>query len=245
MSDSGIYFYSGGAVKALAHRPRGWFGGLGIIFTSEDSPDLQGEHFTPRTEYSLRPGDTVRVHYRHGMDKLVKRKELTRANFEMRPEGIWFEGRLDLQNSLHQRIFNLLEKGLLGFSSGTMGYMAESVQRNKSREIVNWPVSEVSFTPSPVEGRTLGKISLKDAFMDTIGAEIDELDEWEREQEQLAEQYLASYPGPGKTLCTKEAEVRAKQIYAELMNIRVNEIYRETLRRGEELERDFSYLTKR
>jgi phage head maturation protease len=215
-----ILIYKGGPVKSLSGRGPGWFGGLGIIFSTEDDPDLQKEFFSPRTDVDLYEGQRVRTYFRHGVDPVAGRTKLTQATFKRQAKGIWFEGRLDVSNPLHKRIDNLVQRGKLGFSTGSMGHLTHKEQRGQAQEILEWPVGELSLTPTPCEPRTRA-VTLKSLFDENewaLGLDEADLDEWERKQAEMADNYL---DGVRKVrpdyVAAKDIQQRAVNAYADFL----------------------------
>lgn len=123
--------------------------GLAIPF---DGPfagkDIQGERFTPETDYAFdwfpdgRP-----IIYEHGIDEAMKTTVQGRQlSHEMREEGIWARGVLDKSAKYHRTVDRLLRKGALFFSSGSQTHLAR-VKRDGS--LTRWPWIELSLTPTP------------------------------------------------------------------------------------------------
>jgi hypothetical protein len=143
--------YYGGAVKAMGG---GKVGGHLVIFTAPNSPDLQGEYFTKSTDFFIENGETRPILYRHGAHAVIKSRKLGRATLTIDDVGVFIEGELDLRDKYEKAIYGLVEKGKLGWSSGSMGHLVTKKPNGKSLEIVTWPIGEASLTPNPVEGRT-------------------------------------------------------------------------------------------
>lgn len=145
-----LVFY-GGAVKALGE---GRVGGYGVLFTSADDPDLQGDFFTKSTDLELEGRQTLRTLWDHGLDKVLKGRKLERAKYRVDDVGVWFETKLNESDQYEKAIYDLAEKGKLGWSTGSAPHLVERVPVKKAFELKSWPISEVSLTHMPVEPRT-------------------------------------------------------------------------------------------
>lgn len=145
-----LVFY-GGAVKALGD---GRVGGYGVLFTSADDPDLQGDFFTKSTDLELDGRDSLRTLWDHGLDSTLKRKPLSRAKFRIDDSGVWFETKLNESDDYEKAIYQLAKAGKLGWSTGSAPHLVERVPVKKAFELKSWPISEVSLTHMPVEPRT-------------------------------------------------------------------------------------------
>lgn len=131
-------------------------GGWGVVF---GGADLQGEYFTPDTDFWLDklPGPRP-VLYEHTMHPILKSEMLgATSNIEQRDEGLWVEMELDRHNRYVEGLRRLVEEGALGISSGTAAHL----MRREGRHIISWPLVEFSLTPMPAEPRTLGVSELR------------------------------------------------------------------------------------
>jgi hypothetical protein len=149
MDDSLTYY--GGEVKALGD---GKIGGYLVLFTPANSPDLQGDHFTKGTDFFIDNGDQRPILYRHGMHPVIKARKLGKATLAVDDVGVFIEGELEVRDKYEKAIYQLAEKGKLGWSSGSMGHLVTRKPTGKSFEVLSWPIGEASLTPNPVEGRT-------------------------------------------------------------------------------------------
>lgn len=149
-SADALIFY-GGAVKALGD---GRVGGYGVLFTSADDPDLQGDFFTKSTDLELEGRESLRTLWDHGLDPALKRRKLERAKYRVDDAGVWFETKLNEADDYEKAIYDLAEKGKLGWSTGSAPHLVERVPVKKAFELKSWPISEVSLTHMPVEPRT-------------------------------------------------------------------------------------------
>lgn len=162
--------YYGGEVKAMGG---GKIAGHLIIFTGADSPDLQGDHFTKATDFFIDSGDQRPILYRHGMHPVIKARKLGKARLTVDDVGVFIEGELEIRDKYEKAIYQLAEKGKLGWSSGSMSHLVTRKPNGKSMEILSWPIGEASLTPNPVEGRT-SAIPLK-SLMEEEELDFDEV----------------------------------------------------------------------
>jgi HK97 family phage major capsid protein len=139
----------GGALKALAG---GKVGGYALLFSGPEAKDLQGEYFTPETETLWEGNEPRPAMYHHGMDATLDGKLLGSGWRKARVDdlGVWVEAQLNLRDEYEQAIYELVQAGKLGLSSGTAGHM---VQRAPDGKLTRWPIVEISFTPTPAEPR--------------------------------------------------------------------------------------------
>ena len=141
--------YQGGALKSLSDT--GKVGGFLVLF---DSVDLQSEYFTAATDYWLEGKSLLPLIWRHGLDQPLGRKKLTHVYHDMRPEGLWVEGRLPLGSSeAIDQIWAAIQKDEIGLSSGSASHLVakEFNPVKNATEIRSWPVTEASLTGKPVQ----------------------------------------------------------------------------------------------
>ena len=110
--------------------------------------DLDGEAFTPDTDFWLKRGDVVNLTYYHGFEpdepgKMQPQPAMIgRAQFvEADERGLWFEPSLDLEEPLAKR---LVDAGLesLRASSGAVNHL---VRKADGGIITTWPVGELAL----------------------------------------------------------------------------------------------------
>lgn len=137
------------AVKALSDK--GCIGGYLVLWGSPAQKDLQGEYFTPETDLALKWYPRRPVLYHHGLDEAIK-AEMIGALDVMTPDdtGLWVEAQLDMHDRWAQRVLELVERGVMGWSSGSLMHLVEVARDGK---IIRWPVVEGSLTPTPAEPR--------------------------------------------------------------------------------------------
>lgn len=149
--DADALVFYGGAVKALGD---GRVGGYGVLFTSADDPDLQGDFFTKSTDLELDGRESLLAIWDHGLDPVLKRRRLGRAKYKIDDVGVWFETRLNESDDYEKAIYSLAKAGKLGWSTGSAPHLVERVPVKKAFELKAWPIIETSLTHMPVEPRT-------------------------------------------------------------------------------------------
>ncbi len=135
------------AVKFLDEE-QGIIGGWGAPFGGPFAgKDVQGDFFTPATDFCLDWFGSRPVLYHHGVDE-TKGAEIcgiqTRA--EIRDAGLWVECQLNKAQKYWDQIEELIKRGVLYFSSGAIPQLAA---RKSTGEITRWPIMEISLTPTP------------------------------------------------------------------------------------------------
>jgi len=139
--------YFGDTIKALGD---GKLGGYLVRFSGDDQPDLQGEFFTKDTDF----GDVAfsAVYYNHGLDPVLKRRKLGKADLRVDDFGVWAETQLNMRDEYEQFIHEMAEKGKMGWSSGTASHLVEKEASGKAVWIKSWPLGlDASITPTPAE----------------------------------------------------------------------------------------------
>lgn len=153
------YFTSGTALKALGD---GRVGGYLVVFGSPQQRDLQGEYFTPQTDFALHMYDRRPALYHHGLDGTLKGMVAGYIDVLKADDiGLWAEAQLDLHNRYVQTVNQLVNKGILGWSSGALPQLVEVEGDGK---IKTWPIVEGSLTPAPAEPRRTTIQSIKSAM---------------------------------------------------------------------------------
>ncbi|NIN36648.1 MAG: phage major capsid protein [Gammaproteobacteria bacterium] len=136
----------GTAVKALGgHR----IGGYLVVFTDADHRDLQGEYFTTDTDFHMKTFRIVQspAVYNHGLDGEITTKRIgTIVKVKQDKVGIWAEAQLEAHDEYVQKIEELVEAGILSWSSGSLSHLVEV---DKDGHIRSWPIVEGSLTPTP------------------------------------------------------------------------------------------------
>lgn len=147
----------GGAIKSLGE---GRLGGYLVVYGDPAQPDLEGDFFTPRTDFDFEDGHQVGVYYLHGLDPTLKKRRLGRATLRHDPAGIWLEAQLNLRDDYERAVYDLAQAGALGWSSGAAAHLVEREPYTASRRadgevyhITRWTIAEASLTPAPAEPR--------------------------------------------------------------------------------------------
>ena len=165
MSADNALLSFGTEVKALGD---GKVAGYLVRFSDENTPDLTGDFFTKDTDFG--DIDHADVYYSHGMDAKIGKRKLGKG--ELRPDdvGMWIETQLSMRDEYEKAIYDLAEKGKLGWSSGTASHLVEREPTGKANFIKSWPLGlDASLTPTPAEPRN-SVVTLK-SYMQQISAE--------------------------------------------------------------------------
>ena len=134
--------------------------GYGVVFGGED---LEGDTFTPETDLSLDMVPSKSVFYEHTHD--IPQNALGTVKSEEKDEvGLWIEAQLDKSKAYVAAVLDLIEEGVIGLSSGSVGHLI----RREGKNLTQWPIVEFSLTPQPAEPRTLGVSQIKALFNDDI-----------------------------------------------------------------------------
>lgn len=142
------------AVKVLSKDDKtAVVGGWGVVFGGQD---LVGEHFAPDTDFDLNYVPNKRVYYDHALSDVKNDIGIVVKN-TVKDMGVWVEAQLDRSKKYVDLILKLIDKGIIGWSSGT----AEHLVVTEGKAIKRWPIIEFSLTPTPAEPRTLGVERLK------------------------------------------------------------------------------------
>jgi len=135
----------------------GYVKGYLVRFGNDKTADLEGDYFTPQTDYGfpVAKGQRVplNVYYHHGMDAAVGKKSIGTGFVKMDDTGLWYEAQIDLADEYGSMIAKLCKQGKMGFSSGAAGHLVERKSMGGAAEITRWPIAEASITPTPAEYR--------------------------------------------------------------------------------------------
>ena len=82
MDDAVIHY--GSAIKALGG---GKVGGYLVLFGTPGATDLEGDYFTPDTDYG--DAKTTPVYYQHGMDAAVGKRKIGAGELRRDDVGVW------------------------------------------------------------------------------------------------------------------------------------------------------------
>ena len=153
------------AVKTL-NAETGRVGGYLVVWGDAHTRDLQGEYFTPETDFALEWYDERPVLYHHGLDGNLKAAVIGKIDALTVDEvGIWAEAQLDLHKRYVRAVQRLIKKGILNWSSGSMAHL---VDVDDDGTIKRWPLVEGSLTPTPAEPRRTDVQTIKSAY-ETLG----------------------------------------------------------------------------
>jgi hypothetical protein len=153
-------------------------GGYMALWGSESARDLDGEFFTPETEEMTAIFDAIGklpFLYNHATDGALKSSVVGVIDVLAADDvGLWYEAQLDQSNKYREAIRQLVNKSVLGTSSGTLPG-ARRVAKNG--QILRWPVIEGSATATPADARQVAErpiAEIKSAFT-AIGLELPQL----------------------------------------------------------------------
>jgi HK97 family phage major capsid protein len=140
-------------------------GGYGVVY---GGADLEGEAFTPDTDFQLDLVPQKPIYYDHAMNKATVDTRLGYAT-AVTPDdiGLFVEAELAKSEAYTAAVMELVQAGKVGFSSGTIGHLA----RRSGKSIKTWPIVEFSLTTTPAEPRTLGVERIKSLYPDLLPAE--------------------------------------------------------------------------
>jgi HK97 family phage major capsid protein len=150
----------------------GRVGGYLVVWGSPQQRDLQGEYFTPHTDFGLDWYAQRPVLYHHGLDGHLKTAVIGVID-RLRADdtGLWAEAQLDLRKRYVRTVQRLVDKGVLGWSSGSLPHLVEVADDGR---IARWPIVEGSLTPAPAEPRRTDVHTIKSAY-DALGLDTSRL----------------------------------------------------------------------
>lgn len=134
--------------------------GYGVVF---GGLDLTGEAFAPDTDFDLDYVPRKRVYYDHALEE-VKHALGEVISVKVDDIGLWIEAQLDRSKDYVEAVLRLVEKGVLGWSSGSVPHLVH----REGKTIKKWTVVEFSLTPTPAEPRTVGVERIKSEAPPTI-----------------------------------------------------------------------------
>ncbi len=150
----------------------GRVGGYLVIWGSPEQRDLQGEYFTSETEFGLDWYAQRPVLYHHGLDGNLKAAVIGMIDtLKADAVGLWAEAQLDLRQRYVQAVQRLVDKGVLGWSSGSLSHLVEVLGDG---QIKRWPIVEGSLTPTPAEPRRTDVHTIKSAY-EALGLDVERL----------------------------------------------------------------------
>lgn len=144
---------TGGAVKALGG---GKIGGYLVAWGTPEERDLEAEYFTPDTEFELGGKSELPILFHHGMDAALRAKAIGRiTSWKKDDVGLWVEGILDERDEYVRAIEEMIDKGVLGWSSGSMPHQVQVT----AGHIKYWPIYEGSATHTPADWRGATRVT--------------------------------------------------------------------------------------
>lgn len=151
-------------------------GGYLVRWGNPTEKDLQGEYFTKRTDLGLNWYPQRPVLYHHGLDGTVKTAVIGVIDtLKSDDTGVWAEAQIDLHSQYAKHVASLIEKGIIGWSSGSLPHLVEVAHDGF---IKRWPIVEGSLTPTPAEPRQTDVQVIKSAYkalgLDTSALKLDE-----------------------------------------------------------------------
>lgn len=137
--------------------------GKGIVFGGKD---LQGDTFTKNTDLGeTRSFVGMPVYYDHSLGDLRRQIGTVKA-WQPDDDGIDVEIELDRRDKYAAQVMQLVKRGALGLSTGSLPHLV--VRENG--ELKRWVVGEISLTPTPAEPRTTAYSEAKRAPQANSGA---------------------------------------------------------------------------
>lgn len=140
-------------VKALGQQR---IGGYAVLWGDATRKDLAGEYFTRETEELdaiFQRMKALPSLYHHGGDGVVKAEVIGQVDVMVPDDvGLWFEAQLLQAARYRGAIDELISRGALGVSTGTLPIARKSAPDGR---IVRWPIVEISLTPTPAEFRMM------------------------------------------------------------------------------------------
>lgn len=179
-------------VKILSSSGAGFrVGGYGVVWGGRD---VVGDYFSKGvTDFWFdRISHTPMVLYQHGQDGSMKRTVVGQVVSKTEDDiGLWIEAQITASKKYADAIRDLVKKGILGWSSGSVPHLVNRVKGALpgTNEITSWPIVELSLTPTPAEPRTIGVRELKSlaALDSTLSPLLESIKQVEGSYEDLRE----------------------------------------------------------
>jgi hypothetical protein len=137
--------------------------------------DLDGQQFSAKSDLCLDwfPNGGRPILFHHGFDETIKMAPIGREiESELTDDGLWVRAQLDKASKYYSRVKQLVEKGVVGWSSGAPDH---KVKIAKNGHIDLWPSVEFSLTPTPSKPNSVA-YAMKSAqvleALESVGAEI-------------------------------------------------------------------------
>jgi hypothetical protein len=133
-------------------------GGYGVAFGGKD---LERETFERETNYMLDlvPQKLITYDHRQATPDRPAVKHFLGKSIEEEIDdfGVWVEAELEKSTRYVNQVLELIKKGAIGFSSGSVPHLIERA----GAVIKQWPIVEYALTVSPAEPRLLGVEQIK------------------------------------------------------------------------------------
>lgn len=150
-------YFSGSSLKTLGD---GKVGGYLIVFGGP--ADAQGEYFDPDVDIHEKWfGDSATrpILYHHGLKDQDIIEEIGYLTSLVKDGHGWYaEGQLDMSNPRAQAVYSEINKGRIGWSSGSAPHLSKVLPDGC---IIEWAIVEASLTPTPAAGRRTTVQALK------------------------------------------------------------------------------------
>ncbi len=117
--------------------------------------DLQGEYFSPRTDFMMDIGDSRPAIYFHGDKEPIPEAIGTATVTRKDKEGLWFDVTLDKTKKYAKELWKSVLKGVARASSGTVNYLT---RKEEDGEILTWPIGELTLLDT-VHGRPINDLA--------------------------------------------------------------------------------------
>jgi hypothetical protein len=163
--------YPGSEVKALGS---GRVAGYLVRFGGPESADVQGDFFTAQTYFgrAVKAGTDIVWHHGIGNDgpgQMLRNSIIGESVLTMRPDGLWAEGTLKLDMKGVTEIYQDVEAGKVGWSSGSVQRLVQREPVAGKTAVKAWPIIEASLSYKPVDPRNKA-VAIK-ALIDTPAGE--------------------------------------------------------------------------
>jgi hypothetical protein len=191
---------------------KGLIGGFGLPYGGPMAgKDLQGEKFTPQTDFCEGWFRERPVLYHHGLDPDLKADVIGHqfGPLEEKPEGRWINAQLDKSHRYWDQIKTLIKAGKLFWSSHAPPHL---VTKTADGEITRWPTVEFTLTPTPAN--PYGTVPVfKSINLDSLGASSEAI----RAIKEAGEQVLFSIDMAKLDELSRETGANLDEITAGLM----------------------------
>lgn len=137
--------------------------GYVALWGDAKSTDLEGEFFTPETDFWDRALGLPRaLTWDHALDSTMKAPPVIGHIHEMGNDGIgrWYVAQLDRNHAYRRAIDALIDQGAVGTSSDSAPQYVVREPRGKSVWLKQWPLFAAALTTTPCEPRMLSEGSL-------------------------------------------------------------------------------------